>query len=305
MIKISNTSKYLPVRTEDNDYFSKILKLDVSPEWIVNKTGILTRHYAAFDQLTSDLAYMAYENMKEEDPSTIELLIIATTTTDMAVPSVSGIVQKKIGCSCPCIEINSGCAGFVYAFDVAYHYIQTYKKILVIGADTITRLIDYSDNVTPVFFGDGAGAVMLERSSKKTILSRFISTRGNVESISTQKNGKVEMNGRDIWNFVLEVFPDTVNKLLNDAALTISDVDWIVPHQANIKMIKAAVEKLNFPFEKTIINADKYGNTVAASIPMALHDGISDGRIKEGDKIILIGYGAGLSWGGILMEYQK
>lgn len=302
---ISKTSKYLPLRKEDNEYFSKTLKLDVTPEWIANKTGILNRHYAALDQSTSDLASLAFNEM-QEDPLTIELLIIATTTSDMAVPSVSGIIQKKIGCSCPCIEINAGCSGFIYAFDLAYHYLRTYKKILVIGADTITKLIDYTDNVTPVFFGDAAGAVIVERSSKNTILSRYLATKGDVESISTANlKGKVQMNGRQVWDFVLEVFPDTVNRLLVDSGLSIGDVDWIIPHQANIKMIKAAVEKLNFPFEKTIINADKYGNTVAASIPMALHDGISDGRIKENDKIILIGYGAGLSWGGILMEYQK
>lgn len=303
MIKIKKTGIYIPELLVPNSYFSEKLNLKTSPEWIENKIGIKTRSFSNEKQYSSDLGHLACKDLLEEI-SSIDMIIVASVTSDFDVPSIGSLIQKKIGCECPVISINVGCSGFVYAFDMACQYIisNSCKKILVIGADTITKLINFKDRLTAVFFGDGAGAVVLERNKTNTILSRYFSAKGEIETISN-KNGLVEMDGKAIWNFVLDVFPKIFNELLNRSKLSAKDVDLIIPHQANAKMIEAAIKKINFPIEKTIINIEKYGNTVSASIPIALHEAILQKKIKNNDKVMLIGYGAGLSWGGVFFEY--
>ena len=302
-MKITQTGMYVPNRIENNNYFVDKLGLNTNAQWILNKTGISTRHFAYPNQNTSDLATAACLPIID-DPKSIDLIILATTTPDMAIPSASGQIQRKLGCTCPTVDINNACSGFIYALDIAYHYIKcgTYRKILVIGADVSSKLVNFSDRLTSIFFGDGAGAVIVEQNEHNSVYSRHLATEGNFESISTNNNGKLTMNGQEIWNFALRVFPETINILLEKANISIDKLDWIIPHQANSEMIKACIKIINYPEDKVIINVDKYGNTISATIPMALHEAINDGRIKAGDIVAMVGFGAGLSWGGILME---
>lgn len=303
-MKIISTGIYVPDRVEDNSYFVSKLGLETTSEWIANKTGIIQRHYAFPNQTTSDLATIAAKNAVD-DPSSLDLILVATTTPDMAIPSVATFVQRNLGAKCPAIDLNNACSGFVYALDVAYQYIKagTYRKILVIGADVASSITNFKDRTTSPFFADGAGAVVVENSDYDCVLARHLAAEGCYEAISTVDTGMLSMDGKSIWDFALRVFPDTIRKLADQAGIDVSQIDCIVPHQANAVMIKACADVLNYPHNKVFINAEKYGNTISATIPMALHEAIEQHKISRGDIFALVGYGAGLAWGGLLLKY--
>ena len=302
MIRIKKTGMYVPEKEIGNEYFSDVLKLDTSPDWIEKKIGIKSRRFSD-NQTSSDLGFLACKDLMEE-LDTVDMIIVSSVTPDLDTPSIGSLIQNKLKCKCPVISINVGCAGFVYAFDVACQYIlsNACKKILVIGTDSITKLINFEDRLTSVFFGDGAGVVILEKNNTNTILSRYFDASADLDAVSN-KSGFVKMDGRKIWNFVLEKFPYIFSKLIDLANLKKENVDILIPHQANARMIEAAVKSINFPINNTIIDIESYGNMVSASIPVALHNAIKNKKIKHGDNVMIIGYGSGLSWGGILFKY--
>lgn len=283
-----------------NNYFTEILKLDTSVEWIESKTGIISRHHVEKETLIEMATHAAKDAIDKSNIDSIDMIILATSTPDTSIPCMATFVAKNLGIKCPAFDINNACSSYIYALDIATKYLNDYKNILVIGADIATRVTNFKDRLTSIFFGDGAGAVVLTDSDKKK--SSYIMANGNHEAISTINSGKLEMNGKSIWDFTHEVVPQTIYELTRKAKLNLSDIDWIVPHQPNAKMLKSCFEHMGFPFEKVIVNVDKYGNTISASIPIALHEGMQK-KIKRGDTIALVGWGAGLSWGGILLQY--
>ena len=300
-MRIETTGIYLPNRVVPNSYFVNDLKLDTTEQWIAEKTGILERRFVS-NETTSDMAAEAARSCVQ-NPETLDMILVATTTPDTPIPSTATFVQRKIGAKCPAVDLNNACSGFLYALDIAHQYISngTYKRILVIGADSSTHVTDQHDRLTAVFFGDAAGAAVVTEGGE--VLGRCLHAQGHHEAISTVGTGKLSMDGKAIWNFATTVFPDMVTNLAQQAGIGPNEIDWIVPHQANGQMLKACADKLGYPTERVIMNVQKYGNTISATVPIALHEAIADGRIKRGDLVAMLGFGAGLAWGGMLLRY--
>lgn len=301
-MKILGTGVYVPSKTISNDYFTDVLKLDTSKEWIELKTGIKNRHYVEQETLL-DLAYFASKRaMEKAGVSNVDMIILATSTPDTSIPSTATLLTERLGIRCAAFDLNNACSSFIYALDIASRYLEENKTILVIGADISTRVTNFKDRLTSIFFADGAGAVIIQESTSSRKLASYMMASGNHGAISTLNSGKLEMVGKSIWDFTHEVVPQTIEELANKAKIKVNDIDWVVPHQPNARMLESCFKTMGFPFEKVIVNVEKYGNTISASIPIALYEGL-ESKIQRKDIVCLVGWGAGLSWGGILLEY--
>ena len=323
-IGIIGYGKYVPERILTNADMEKMV--ETNDEWIVSRTGIRERHIAAPEQATSDLAYEAAvqalktAGMSAED---LELIIVATITPDTSFPSTACILQDKLGAKkAAAFDLSAACSGFVYGMATANGMLQTgmYNNALVIGADALSRITDYTDRNTCVLFGDGAGAVVLgEVSPGRGFLSFDLGAEGSggsllkleaggsrlpaSEETIQDKKHYIYMNGREVFKFAVRVMGTATEEVLRKAGKGKEDIDLFVPHQANIRIIQSAMQRLDLPEEKCVINVDKYANTSAASIPLALVEAAEEGRMKEGDTILLVGFGGGLTWGASVLVW--
>ncbi|MDH3389088.1 MAG: ketoacyl-ACP synthase III [Gammaproteobacteria bacterium] len=318
--RISGTGGYLPENIMTNQDLEKLV--DTSDQWIRERTGIKQRHIASKDETTVDLAEKASRLAIESagiDPSEIDLIVLATSTPDKIFPSSACILQARLDIhGCPAFDIQAVCTGFVYALTVAEKFIQTgsAKKALVVGAEVFSRILNWKDRTTCVLFGDGAGAVILEASEETGILSTHIHADGKYENLlwvphgisdgfDQVKEGKayVEMRGNEVFKMAVNTLGRIVDETLAANHLKKADIDWLVPHQANIRIIKATAKKLKMPMEQVVVTVDKHGNTSAASVPLALDVAVRDGRIKRGELVMLEAFGGGFTWGSVLLRY--
>ena len=325
-VGISGLGSYVPERVITNHDLSQIV--DTSNEWIVERTGIYERRIAEAHMATSDIATIAAKNALEDaniKPEDIDLIIVATVTADHAFPSTACIIQKNIGAvKAAAFDISVGCSGFVYGLSVGESFIKsgTYEKVLVIGAETLSRIVDWQDRNTCVLFGDGAGACVLEKCEEGFgILSAELGsdgTNGEVliqpaggsrlpASIDTVENRLhfVKMDGKEVFKFAVRVMERTSMNALEKASLQLEDLDLLVPHQANMRIIDAAAKKLKLEKDRICVNLNKYGNMSSASIPVALNEAVKDNRIKKGDNVLLIAFGAGLTWASMTIKWSR
>ncbi|WP_448128744.1 beta-ketoacyl-ACP synthase III [Wolbachia pipientis] len=313
---ILSTGSYLPRKMLSNNEIASIV--ETSDEWIRQRTGIVQRHIADEGELTSDLAVNAAKSAIEKakiSVDEIDLIIVATTTPDKTFPSCATIVQSKLKCkNAFAFDVQAACSGFIYAVTVADSLIKSNNRIkyaLVIGAEIMSRIVDWEDRSTCVLFGDGAGAVVMKSEMGRSgIISTNLYSDGNVDILctnggisSTGDSGKICMNGREVFKHAVDKLTASVEETLKCNNLKITDIDWLIPHQANIRIIEAVVKKLDFPIEKVINTVDKHANTSAASIPLALDYAIQESKIKSGNLALLISIGAGLTWGSVLLHY--
>ncbi len=323
-IGILGTGSYLPEKILTNKDLEKIV--DTNDEWITTRTGIKERRIAADDEATSDLSYNAALRAIEDsgiDKNEIDLIIIATSTPDYQMPSTAALVQNKLGIKAAGFDLEAACTGFVYGLITGYSFINAgiYKKVLVVGADVFSRILDWEDRGTCILFGDGAGAVVLGEVEDGGYLGGDLQADGSggselivpssgsrmplTQEVLDNKDQFVKMNGREIFKFAVKIFPETVAKSLEKANLKMDDIDLIIPHQANIRIIESISKRLNQPLDKFFVNLDKYGNTSAATIPIALDEASKQGRISKGDKVIMVGFGGGLTYGSCIVEWSK
>jgi len=319
--RVIGTGSYLPERIMPNAELEAMI--DTTDEWIVARTGIKQRHVAAPDELTSDLAEQAARRAIKAagiQPSELDLIVVATTTPDLVFPSVACLLQNRLGIhnGCPAFDVQAVCAGFVYAMDVVHRFFQTggCRRALVVGAETFTRILDWTDRNTCVLFGDGAGAVVLEAADEPGIISTHLHADGKYHELLNVSSGVssnysqvlrgeayTQMQGSEVFKWAVKALGDIVDETLEHNGLQKSDVDWLVPHQANIRIIAATARKLNMSMDQVIVTVERHGNTSAASIPMAFDEGVRDGRIKRGDTLIMEGFGGGFAWGSALLRY--
>ncbi|HVT29260.1 MAG TPA: beta-ketoacyl-ACP synthase III [Lacipirellulaceae bacterium] len=304
---ILGTGICVPERAIDNDYFRRELGVDTTPEWIESRIGILNRYWAA-DETSTDLAVGAarsalqHAKLRAED---VDLIVVATSSPDFTMPSTACLVQHRIGApDALAFDVVNACSGFVYALDAATRYLQggEFKNALVVGADRGSRLIDPADRSTSVFFGDGAGAAVVGAHGRGRVLASKMHSRGTSRPLFVPVGGTIKMDGPAIWNFAVEVLPQTVRELCDLASVAIDDIKLIVPHQANRNILAASAEALGLPLDRIAINIDRYGNTLAGSIPIALDEVLANDRVRPGDIIAMVGFGAGLAWGGLLLQ---
>lgn len=313
---VIGTGSYLPEKIVSNSQLAE--KVETSDEWIVERTGIRQRHIAADGEMTSDMAAKAALKALESakiQASEVDLIVLATTTPDNTFPSTATKVQAIIGTSGAAFDVQAVCAGFIYALSVADSFIQTgkAKKALVIGADILTRIVDWNDRATCILFGDGAGAVLLsaENTDKRGIVSTNIHSDGKTRDIlyvdggvaSTGTAGKMRMVGKEVFKHAVQKLAECTEEALKSSNLKSSDVDWVIPHQANMRILEATVKRLELPMEKLIATVDMHANTSAASIPLALDVAARDGRIKPGQLLALQAIGGGLAWGSCLIRW--
>jgi len=310
--KIAGTGSYLPQKILSNKDLETLV--DTTDEWIFSRTGIRERHIAAEGELTSDLALEAAKNAIESagiEASAIDLIIIATTTPDKIFPSVATMVQRKLGISgCPAFDVQAVCSGFIYALTTADNFIKagSSKCVLVIGAETFSRITDYTDRSNCILWGDGAGAVILMASNEQGILSTHIHADGKYESmlhVPRKENSidTVVMEGNPVFKMAVNTLDQIVDETLAANNMQKSDIDWLVPHQANIRILQATAKKLDMSMDKVVVTVDKHGNTSAASIPLALDVAVRDGRIKRGNILLMEAFGGGFTWGSALVKY--
>ena len=319
--RIIGTGSYLPPRRLTNtDLAAELAQhgVETSDEWIVERTGIRARHFAASDVTSSDLALEASKKALEAaglQPQDIDLIIVATSTPDMVFPSTACILQNKLGANgCPAFDVQAVCSGFVYALTVADSMIKTgiAKRALVVGSEVFSRILDFNDRTTCVLFGDGAGAVVLEASETPGILATdlhadgshvgILCVPGNVSGGHVLGDPLLKMDGQAVFKLAVGVLEKAARATLEKAGLTDSDIDWLVPHQANIRIMQSTARKLKLPMEKVMVTVDQHGNTSAASIPLALDVGVREGRITAGQTVLLEGVGGGFTWGAVLLK---
>ena len=309
--RIIGTGSYLPSKVVTNFDLEKTL--DTSDEWITARTGIKERRIVT-DQNTCDLALEASLkalSMAELQPEDIDLIILSTTTPDKIFPATATILQNRLGASCPAFDLQAVCAGFVFALTTAQQYIEngSAKNILVVGSETMSRIVDWNDRSTAILFADGAGAVILSADNNTGIKHSKLYSDGNyLSSLHVNNNrinelGTIEMEGNEVFKIAVNKLSEVAEETLTDCNMTSEDIHWMVPHQANIRIINAIAKRIKLPLDKVILTLDKHGNTSAASIPLALDTGVRDGRIKKGDTLLFEGIGGGFSWGSILLEY--
>lgn len=315
---ILGTGSYLPARRLTNDDLSKIV--DTSDEWIATRTGIKARHIAAENEQTSDLAVAAAKAALADaaiSAKDIDLIIVATSTPDMTFPATACIVQNKLGIAgCPAFDVQAVCAGFMYAMATANAYIRSgmAKRVLVIGAETFSRLLDWNDRRTCVLFGDGAGAVILGASEQEGGIistklqadgsySQILQTPGKIAAGSIEGSPYLYMDGQAVYKFAVKALANVAREVIEESNLQPADIDWIIPHQANLRIIESTARHLGVPMDKVIVTLSEQGNTSAASVPLALDEGIRSGRIRHGQTLLLEGIGGGFAWGAITLKY--
>lgn len=318
--RIAGTGSYLPANIVTNEDLEA--RLETSDEWIRSRSGIKRRHIAADDQFTSDMGLIAANNamdMAAIKASDIDLIVVATTTPDKVFPSTACIIQRKLGIhGCAAFDIHAACAGFVYALDVANRFIRTggAKKALVIGSETYSRILDWNDRTTCVLFGDGAGAVVLEASDTPGIMSSHIHADGQFEEllhvpagisngydIVRAESAFIQMSGHEVFKKAVSTLDAMARETLDLNNIPHSELNWFVPHQANLRIIKAAAKKLEIPMDRVVVTVDEHANTSSASIPLALDTAVRDGRIQRGELVLFEAFGAGFTWGSTLLRY--
>ncbi len=318
--RITGTGSFLPPKRLSNADLVAQLALDgieTSDEWIVERTGIQARHFAEPGVTSSDLGTEAARRALEAagvKASELDLIIVATSTPDMVFPSVATILQNRIGANgCAAFDVQAVCSGFVYALSVADAMIQTgaASKALVVGAEVFSRIIDFKDRTTCVLFGDGAGAVVLEASETPGILASdlhadgkhvgILCTPGHVSGGQVLGDPFLKMDGQAVFKLAVGVLEDAARAVLAKAGKQDTDIAWLIPHQANIRIMTSTAKKLKLPMDKVIVTVDQHGNTSAASIPLALDEGVRSGRVKKGDLVMLEGVGGGFTWGAVLL----
>ena len=314
--RIVGTGSYLPANVVSNDELSR--RVDTSDEWIRSRTGIRQRHIAEPAQTSSDLAYqaslqaLAAAGIAATDP---DLIIVATSTPDFIFPSTACLLQAKLGAKrCPAFDVQAVCSGFVYGLDIADKYIRSgvYRHVLVVGAEVFSRILDWNDRGTCVLFGDGAGAVVLAADDKPGLLASVLHADGSQFGILSTPGqvcgGKVtgdpflRMDGQAVFKLAVRVLDEVARETLALCNLQPADVDWLIPHQANVRILDATARRLGIATDKVIVTVDRHANTSAASVPLALDVAVRDGRIKSGHKVLLEGVGGGFTWGAALVE---
>ncbi len=318
--RISGTGSFLPEKVLSNHDLEKMV--ETSDQWIKDRTGISKRHIASEGETTCDLAEKAALLALESagvSASEIDLIVVATTTADKIFPSTACLLQKRLGIHGPAaFDVQAVCSGFIYAMTVADKFIRTgcATKALVVGAETLSRITNWEDRTTCVLFGDGAGAVVLEASDVPGILSTHLHADGNYDELlhvptgislnyELVKQGRayMEMQGNEVFKMAVRTLGRIVDETLEANNMKKSDIDWLVPHQANIRIINATAKKLDMPMERVVVTVDEHGNTSAASVPLALDVAVRDGRIKRGDTLLLEAFGGGFTWGSVLLRY--
>ncbi len=319
--RIIGTGSYLPPRRVTNDELAAEMAtrgLETSDEWIVERTGIKARHFAAPDVVASDLALEASKNALEAaniQATDIDLIIVATSTPDMVFPSTAAILQNKLGIAngCPVFDMQAVCSGFVYALTVADSMIKSgsAKRVLVVGAEVFSRILDFNDRTTCVLFGDGAGAVVLEASDKPGILATelhadgshvdILCVPGNVSGGQVIGSPLLRMDGQAVFKLAVGVLDKAARAALEKAHMQEADIDWLIPHQANLRIMMSTARKLKLAPEKVVVTVDQHGNTSAASIPLALDHAVRSGQVKPGQNVMLEGVGGGFTWGAVLL----
>lgn len=325
-VGISGIGSYVPEKVVTNHDLAKIV--DTSDEWIVERTGIRERRIAEQDLATSDMASIAAKRALEDAKLSAEdigLIIVATVTPDHAFPSTACIVQKNIGAiNAAAFDISVGCTGFVYGLVIAEQFIKSgfYEKVLVIGAETLSKIVDWQDRNTCVLFGDGAGACVLERCEEKMgILAYELDSDGANGSLLIQPAGGsrlpaseftvknrmhfIKMDGREVFKFAVRVMDKASQSVIEKANLELKDIDFLIPHQANIRIIEAAAKKLKLEQSKIYVNLNRYGNMSSASIPVALKEAVDEKKIKQGDNVLLVAFGAGLTWASMIIKWNR
>ena len=321
--KIVGLGTYLPEKVLTNSDLEKMV--DTSDEWIVTRTGIRERHIAEKGVTTSDLGYMAAKDAIKNaglKPKDIELIVVATITPDMQFPSTSCLVQKKLGAyNAVCFDISAACSGFIYGMSVAREFLSNgaYKNALVIGTELLSTIVDWSDRNTCILFGDGAGAAVMVPSKSNGIISSYLGSDGRESELlsvpaggsrfpSTHEtiNGKLhflKMSGNEVFKMAVRIMSDAVKKVLLQSNLTCEDVDCLIPHQANIRIINSVAKRINLCDEKVYVNLERYGNMSSASTPIALAEAVKNGKIKKGDIVVLVAFGSGLTWGATVLKW--
>jgi 3-oxoacyl-[acyl-carrier-protein] synthase-3 len=313
--RIIGTGSYLPERVVDNHEFAR--RLDTSDAWIRERTGIVQRHIAAEGQASSDLALEAAKralHAAQLDAADIDLIIVATSTPDYIFPSTACLLQAKLGIhGCAAFDLQAVCSGFVYALATADNFIRSGQnnKVLVVGAEVFSRILDWNDRGTCVLFGDGAGAVVLAAGGQPGIhASRLHADGSHVDLLSVPGNvcgGKVvgspflQMNGQGVFKFAVRVLEESARETVAAADMKLEDIDWLIPHQANVRILEATARKLGLPREKLVVTVDHHGNTSAASVPLALDEYLRAGKIRPGQRLLLQGVGGGFTWGSCVV----
>jgi 3-oxoacyl-[acyl-carrier-protein] synthase III len=313
--RIVGTGSYLPERVVDNHEFAK--RLDTSDAWIRERTGIVQRHVAAEEQASSDLALQASKRALQAaglDASQIDLIVVATSTPDFIFPSTACLLQAKLGIKgCAAFDVQAVCTGFIYALATADGFIKnsTAKRALVVGAEVFSRILDWNDRATCVLFGDGAGAVVLAADAAPGIhASRLHADGSQVDMLCVPGNvsgGKIlgspflRMNGQGVFKFAVRVLEESARETVAAADMRLEDIDWLIPHQANVRILEATARKLGLPSEKLVLTLDHHGNTSAASVPLALDEYVRAGRIRSGERLLLQGVGGGFTWGSCVV----
>lgn len=319
--KITALGTYVPERIVDNHYFETFL--ETNDEWIVSRTGIQTRRYAAEQEYTSHLCIGAAKNLVEENLVTlddVDFVIVATVTPDQTMPSMASQVQDKLGLTnAGAIDISAACAGFAYGIILANGLIAagTHRKILVFGAETLTKFTDFEDRTSCVLFGDGAGVVLVEAAPKGNILAVTAGSQGDggkdlymsnqrkdVNGVEIITDNKIHQNGRAVFKWAINTVVEQMSVLAKRSGIDLLDMDWFIPHSANMRIIETLCSQTGFPLEKTLESISIYGNTSSASIPLALHRGIREGKVKKGDRLLMIGFGGGLVYAGVVVEWD-
>ena len=319
--RIAGTGSYLPEKVLTNDDLAKTV--DTSDEWIVARTGIRQRHVAAEGETTSDLAYHASLRAMEAagvSAVDIDLIVLGTTTPDLIFPSSACLLQHKLGANgCPAFDVNAACSGFIYALTIADKFIRSgaAKTALVVGSETLTRMLDWSDRGTCVLFGDGAGAVVLKADDETGILSTHMHADGGKKELLWNPVGvsagfkpeehnagvRVLMTGNEVFKHAVKALDSVVDEALEANGLDKHQLDWLVPHQANLRIIEATAKRLAMPMERVIVTVDRHGNTSSGSVPLALDEAVRSGRVQRGQLVLLEAFGGGFTWGSALLRY--
>ena len=319
--RIAGTGSYLPSKVLTNDDLAKIV--DTSDEWIATRTGIRERHIAAEGETTVDLGLHAAQRALEAagvEASQIDLIVFGTTTPDLVFPSSACLLQQRLGIAgCGAFDVNAACSGFLYALSVADKFIRTgdAKTVLVVGAETLTRMVDWTERTTCVLFGDGAGAVVLKADAETGILSTHLHADGSKKELLWNPVGvsvgfdtsahnagvRIEMAGSDVFKYAVKALDSVVEETLEANGLDRHDIDWLIPHQANLRIIEATAKRLDMPMERVIVTVDRHGNTSSGSVPLALDEAVRSGKVQRGQLLLLEAFGGGFTWGSALLRY--
>ncbi len=319
--RIAGTGSYLPEKVLTNADLAQFV--DTSDEWIASRTGIRERHVAAEGETTGDLAYQAALRAMEAagvTASELDLIVLGTTTPDLIFPSTACLLQHRLGANgCPAFDVNAACSGFVYALTVADKFIRSgaAKTALVVGAETLTRMLDWNDRSTCVLFGDGAGAVVLKADSETGILGTHLHADGGKKELLWNPVGvsvgfkpdepnagvKVLMTGNEVFKHAVKALDAVVEETLEANGLDRSEIDWLIPHQANLRIIEATAKRLDMPMERVIVTVDRHGNTSSGSVPLALDEAVRSGKVQRGQMVLLEAFGGGFTWGSVLLRY--